>query len=192
MFNHSFGIILGLAASIVVIHNAAAAPVSINPPSTPSTIITTALKVTTSFSETSVTTPAQVKWSVIITNTGSTMAKSVTVENVLPVEFAYAEKGVPATLKALGDLAPGDTIAKTFAVNIPDGITGNRYIDEVTVSASNVDAQQYNAAIDVNGGKVLGATDSTLAETGMSPIVIFSFGLLTILFGVGVLNLKKT
>lgn len=163
-----------------------AASVGINPPSAPVVVAMAELKLTTAFDSASITPPGTVNLTFIVTNTGASVAKNVAIDNLLPVEFEYV-KGAPAELKNLGDLAPGDTITKTYAVSIPTNVKTNRYVDEAIASAANADRIESIAAINVNNGKVLGAADSTtgtLAETGTSSLPLMTLGLLLLVLGV--------
>lgn len=169
---------------------AQAATVGINPPTDGATVSTTTLNVTTTFSQPTVQTPGQVNWSIIITNTGSVLASTVSVSNELPTMFQYVETDVAATLANLGDIAPGESIVKTFGVIVPATTAASRYVDEATVSAANVESQESDAAIDVISGQVLGAEDTNLAVTGVSPLPVFVAGLVIVLIGLLAWRLK--
>lgn len=162
-----------------------AATVSINPPTEPVTAMTAALQLLVTVDQPTVTPPAKIQLTFILTNTGAASATNVAIDNLLPVEFAYVD-GLPADLKALGDLAPGDTITKTYAVSIPATVKTNRYVDEAIASAANADSVESTVMLDIQNGKVLGAADSTvetLAETGMSPLVVMLLGLTFVVTG---------
>ena len=178
----TFLIVLGFAA---VIHPAQAASVGINPPAAPVVVTTAELQLTVAFSTTAIIPPGTVTLTLLVTNTGSSTAKNVTIDNLLPVEFSYTN-GVPSELKHLGDLASGETISKEYAVTIPAGVATNRYVNEAIVSATNADSIESIAALNVNNGRVLGATDTTvgtLASTGTSSVAIIVLGCLCIGFG---------
>jgi uncharacterized repeat protein (TIGR01451 family) len=180
----SLSSIIALVGLVLLSTGARAATVSINPPADGAAITATDLTVTTSFSDPAVTAPATVQWTIVMTNTGSTVAHGISVTNVLPVEFRYTKTAADAELISLGDLAPGDTIVKTLDVAIPSGTPSNRYVDEATVSAANVPAQESDAALTVNGARVLGASDTNLAETGVSPWILWSVGLVFVFVGI--------
>lgn len=175
----------------------AESPVSINPPSAPVAAATADVKLTVAFAHSSVTPPASVTLTLIVTNTGSMAATAVKIDNSLPVEFAYHDPAAVKKLATLGNLAPGDTISKTLVINVPAGVKTNRYVNEAIASAANADPIQADAPIDVNNGQVLGATDRTLAETGpgLWDVLMLVFGLIIMISGVitaGSLASRKT
>lgn len=172
--------------TLLAMHPAQAASVGINPPSAPVTVAAAELKLTVAFSAAAVTPPSNVSLTLIVTNTGATTAKSVAIDNLLPVEFSYVN-GLPTELKNLGDLAPGDTLSKEYSVTIPATVTTNRYVDEAIASAANADSVESIAAINVNNSRVLGASDSadgTLATTGNSSLAVIFLGF--IFLGLGI------
>lgn len=172
-------------AAILVVAPARAATVSINPPTEPVTASTATLQLIVTVDKTTVTPPAQIQLTLILTNTGANTATNVSIDNLLPVEFAYVN-GQPTDLKALGDLAPGDTITKSYAVTIPAAVKTNRYVDEAIASATNADSIESTVTLDVRNGKVLGAADSTvetLAVTGTSPLLVMLLGLTFVVLG---------
>lgn len=181
---------LAVLLPVLFAYSAQAASVGINPPSTPVSVATAELKLTVAFSAASVTPPSDLSLTFIVTNTGATAAKSVAIDNLLPVEFSYTN-GLPTELKNLGDLAPGDTISKEYAVTIPSTVKTNRYVDEAIASAANADSVESIAAINVNNGRVLGASDSTdgtLAATGTSSLAVILLGLICL--GLGIRKLR--
>ena len=183
--------ILFTLLSVVISGPARAATVGINPPSDPVTVAATELQLTTGFSQASITPPGSVTLTMVVTNTGAMTANNVAIDNLLPVEFSYT-KGIPTELKNLGDLAPGDSIGKTYAITIPASVATNRYVDEVIASATNADSIEAIAALNITNGQVLGASDATLAATGTSPLVFILLGLMLIGFGIFQLRRQVT
>lgn len=177
--------LLAVLIPVLFSNPAQAASVGINPPAAPVTVAMAELKLTVTFDTATVTPPGTVKLTFIVTNTGASTASNVAIDNLLPIEFSYVN-GVPAELKNLGALASGDTITKQYDVTIPDGVATNRYVDEAIASAANSDSVESIAAINVNNGRVLGASDSaggTLAATGTSSLAIIALGCLLIGLG---------
>lgn len=188
--------LLGLGMALAIARPvSAAAPVSIDQPTTPATLTNAELKLTVAFDRSTATPPTTVDLTFIVTNTGSSVAQNVSLENTLPVAFTYRDPSAGAALAKLGDLASGDTISKTYAIDIPAGTAADRYVDEAIASAVNADSVQSEAPLDVTGGptgQVLGATDdATLAETGQSPVIVFTAGLILIALGWRRLALRK-
>lgn len=164
--------------------------VSINPPSAPVAVQKADLRLTVTFDQSTVTPPATVQLTFIVTNTGPVTAKRVGLANTLPVEFQYAS-ATAATLENLGDLATGESITKSLAVNIPAEAKSNRYVDEAIASAANADSVETDLVIDVANGQVLGVSDQ-LAETGQEPWMIVLIGLGTIALGVFLFRFAKS
>lgn len=169
----------------------AASNVSINPPAAPSAVAAAELQLTVTFDAQTITPPGTVLLTFILTNTGSNTAKNVSIDNLLPIEFAYRDPAAAKSLTQLGELRTGDSITKSLTITIPSAVRTNRYVDEAIASASNAASIESIAAIDVRNGQVLGATDSTistLATTGQSPLLVVLSGLL--LIGTGIVILK--
>lgn len=177
--------ILAAFACLGIFRPVQAATVSIDPPASPVAVAKTELQLVVTFDTTSVTPPASTRLTFTITNSGSVTATDVTIDNLLPTEFLYTS-GQPTELTNLGELSPGASLTKTYAITIPATVATNRYVDEAIVSASNADSVESTIAIDVRNGEVLGATDvtgETLAATGVVPWLMFLFGLLLIATG---------
>ncbi len=185
---------LVVLAFVMLGRSVQAAPVSIDPPTTPVAVTTAKVRLAVTLDKTSVIPPATVRLTFVVTNTGTSTATHVAIDNLLPVEFSYVN-GIPAALKNLGDLRPGQTITKSYVISIPASVKTNRYVDEAIVSADNADRVESTAALDVNNGQVLGATDATvgkLATTGGSPVVMILLGLLLAIFGAEILRTRST
>lgn len=169
----------------------AAAEVSIDPPAQPVALRSAELRLTLGLDRTAVTAPSTVLLTVIVTNTGTTIARNLSIDNSLPIEFAYLDSTLANSLQHLGELAPGDTIQKSVKINIPSSVATDRYVDEVIASADNADSVQSDIAIDVSNGRVLGAStaEPQLAASGRVPTAVFALGAL--LIGLGALRLRQ-
>lgn len=180
--------ILVAIACFGTLHPAHAASVSIDPPASPVAVSKTELQLVVAFDTASVTPPATTQLTFTITNTGSTTATDVAIDNLLPREFSYTA-GQPTELATLGQLAPGATLTKTYTITIPATVGTYRYVDEAIVSATNADSVESTVAIDVLGGQVLGVTDEVLATTGTPTILPTLFGL--VLIAIGALRFRQ-
>lgn len=191
--NTRHSIFIGLIVTLLVTGRAIsvhAATVSIDQPTVAIAAPLAEVQVNAAFERTAVTAPTVVDLTLMVTNTGAATVTGLGLQVMLPIEFTYVN-GTP-DLSTLGNLAPGETITKTYPVSIPSSATSNRYVTEVTATATNAESIEAFAGLDVSNGRVLGATDSTvtLAATGTSPLLGITLG--TILLTLGFVQLRRT
>ena len=177
--------LLALAFSWPVFSHAAE-PVSIDLPAAPVAISQTTLKLTTLVDQQKVNTPATVKLTLIVTNTGAVKATNVRLDPTIPVEFTVSSNSALTGLKKLGSLEPGDTISKSLTLSVPANTKTNSYMIETVTAADNASSIQSDVGINVSNGQVLGASDTNLKvlpNTGYSPWAILLFGISLICSG---------
>lgn len=157
----------------------AQSPVAIDPPSDPVVLPRAELQMTLALDRTTVTVPATVTLTLIVTNTGAVSATDVVLVPEIPVGF----KRIDTTdLSSIGALAPGDTISKQLQLSLPAGTPTDRYVTEVIASAANADSVQADVGLDVSGGRVLGSA-TELAQTGAMPWQVVTLGFVLLAFG---------
>lgn len=156
--------------------------VDINLPTDPAPITKTTLNISSIFSTPSVTVPASAVLTVVVKNTGAVAAQHLALEQQLPPGITLTSSPA-ATLDDLGSLAPGESMSFSWNLHFTDALTTDRYTVEQIVTAANADATESDASIDVTNGAVLGATDSTLAETGNNPIGYILIGSIFLILG---------
>ncbi len=158
---------------------AAETDVHLNPPATPVSVGAASLNYTRHTSVPRVTIPGSYTLTDVVTNSGAAVATNVHIQFDLPMGFSV--NNASSVDDALGDLAVGMTITRTYIVHVADTALPGRYPHEAIASAVNTDSVMADVLVDVTRPAVLGA--STLAETGQTPWAIFLAGCLFLAFG---------
>ncbi|MFA6098649.1 MAG: DUF4215 domain-containing protein [Patescibacteria group bacterium] len=132
----------------------------------------------------------RITYTVTVTNNGDAPAMNAVLVDKLPAGLIYAgtKDQTTATWK-LGDIAPTETITKTYQATVLPKTEPGKYVNTASVSADDVAKISANATVEVRKVAVLGAEtdeDAALPVTGMNIIqylYIIGAGLVVIFSG---------
>ena len=122
-----------------------------------------------------------VTYTVTINNDSNIEASNIVLEDQLSDGFVFAETDQTIKTWELGDLAPFESVTKTYDVIIDESVLDDKYINIATVTADDINSLSAQASLEVREVEVLGEEEEALPTTGASL-------LLAIVSGVAVLG----
>ncbi|MDX1535592.1 MAG: NEW3 domain-containing protein [Candidatus Spechtbacterales bacterium] len=99
---------------------------------------------------------AVISYTIVVTNIGNASANNVLLEDDLPAGFTYLETGTNTRSWNLGNMFPGDSITRTYDVEVGSSVEPGDYVNTAIVSATNHGQRSDTASVRV--GEVLGET----------------------------------
>jgi uncharacterized repeat protein (TIGR01451 family) len=106
-----------------------------------------------------------IEYTIKIENSGNAAANGVSLNDALPAGLIYSENDLDLESLNIGDINPGQAYSLTYKVDIAKDAKEGKYVNIVTVTASNHNPVTAEAKINVVSIKVLGAE---FAATGFS------------------------
>lgn len=165
------------------------APVSLNPPAAPVALAVPKLALRLTADDRTVSAPATITYTIVVTNDGAAKAADVGLEVTLPDEFRPTDPAAAKTLTSLGDLAAQASIKKHLLATVPKGTMAGRYDLTVSAAATGAEPVQQTLSVTVEKGKVLGAF-TTLPNTGagLVDLLVFTIAAALSIGGLGILR----
>lgn len=163
----------------------------------------------------------QITYTITVSNNGDGAAENVMLTDPLPGDFFITLNDATEYSTSLGDLAAGAAVTTSYTVTVPGTTAAGDYINTATASADNFADVSDSATVTVNripqvlgvqdapqqhlvipgtmvddttaqrAGKVLGAEDTTLAETGAGLLEYLMFVLAALLISFGIFGIAK-
>jgi uncharacterized repeat protein (TIGR01451 family) len=130
-----------------------------------------------------------IEYTIKINNSGNLTANGVRLNDVLPKGLIYSENDLDITNLNIGDIVPGEPYSLSYKVDVNKDVNEGKYVNTVTVTASNHDPVIAQAELSVVKTKVLGVE---FAASGFSikEFLILVFILIILIFSIYLIKKK--